>query len=131
MMNGCIVKRSYRDDYSGSFGTFDPSSLIFSVQVLQPAFSLLSTTNIYYGYRIHVNYLDYITVLLMEEIPNNHLECIPNPVNNGRNYQPQLVISGFLNHQQHLRGMIVFVCWCTCVIRAWWDFLFVSRPRRH
>ena len=25
------------------------------------------------------------------EIPNNHLECIPNPVNNGRNYQPQLV----------------------------------------
>ena len=33
------------------------------------------------------------------EIPNNHLRCI-NPVNTGINYQPQLVIAGFLNHQQ-------------------------------
>ena len=30
-------------------------------------------------------------ILLMEEIPNNHLGCIPNPVNNGINCQPQLV----------------------------------------
>ena len=30
--------------------------------------------------------------LLMEEIPNNNLECI-NPVNNGTNYQPQLVFT--------------------------------------
>lgn len=64
MMNGCTVNRSYRDDYPVSFWTFDPSSLIFFVQVLQPAFSYLSTTNIFYGYRIHVNYLDYITVSL-------------------------------------------------------------------
>ena len=30
-------------------------------------------------------------ILLMEEIPNNHLECIKPPVDNGINYQPQLV----------------------------------------
>lgn len=62
MMNGCIVNRSYRDDYSGSFGTFDPSSQIFSVQVLQPAFSSLSTSQ--HRLWIHVDYLDYITVSL-------------------------------------------------------------------
>ena len=30
----------------------------------------------------------------------NHLGCIKKPVNNGINYQPQLVIAGFLNHQR-------------------------------
>jgi len=30
-------------------------------------------------------------ILLMEEIPNNHLRCFFNPVNNGIDYQPQLV----------------------------------------
>ena len=34
--------------------------------------------------------------LLMEEIPNNHLGCIPKPVNNGIEYQAQLVNAGFL-----------------------------------
>jgi len=64
-MNGCTVNRSYRDDYPVSFWTFDPSSLIFSVQVLQPAFSsLYTTTYIYIILWIHVNYLDYITVSL-------------------------------------------------------------------
>ena len=29
--------------------------------------------------------------------------CFPNPINNGINYQPQLVIAGFLNHQQYHR----------------------------
>ena len=33
------------------------------------------------------------SILLMEEIPNNHLGCIPNPVNNGINYQLQLVFT--------------------------------------
>ena len=39
-------------------------------------------------------------ILLMAEIPNNHLGYIKPVVNNGINYQPQLVIAGFLNHQQ-------------------------------
>ena len=29
-----------------------------------------------------------MAILLMEEILNNHQGCIPNPVNNGINYQP-------------------------------------------
>ena len=36
------------------------------------------------------------------EIPNNHLGCMKPVVNNGINYQPQLVNAGFLNHQQHV-----------------------------
>ena len=32
-------------------------------------------------------------ILLMEDIPNNHLGCFGNLVNDGINYQPQLVIS--------------------------------------
>ena len=40
-------------------------------------------------------------LLLMDKIPNNHLECIQKgPVKNGINYQPQLVNAGFLNHQE-------------------------------
>ena len=40
-------------------------------------------------------------MLLMDEFQNNHLGCIKPVVNNGINYQPQLVINGFLNHQQY------------------------------
>ena len=35
------------------------------------------------------------SILLMAEIPNNHLRCMKPVVNNGINYQPQLVIAGF------------------------------------
>ena len=45
-----------------------------------------------------------LKILWMEEIPNNHLGCFWNPINNGLNYQPQLVSAGFLNHQQYLRS---------------------------
>ena len=38
-------------------------------------------------------------LLLMEEIPNNHLGCYKFPVNNGINYQPQLVQD--FSHQQY------------------------------
>ena len=31
-----------------------------------------------------------------------HAELVKNLVNNGINYQPQLVIAGFLNHQQYV-----------------------------
>ena len=45
---------------------------------------------------------DLFQLLLMEEIPNDHLTSDEkNPVNNGVNYQ--LVIAGFLNHQRYLR----------------------------
>ena len=37
-------------------------------------------------------------IWLMEEIPMNHLGCVE-PY--GKNYQPQLVIAGFLKHQQY------------------------------
>ena len=37
----------------------------------------------------------------MAEMPNNHLGCMKPLENNGKNYQPQLVIAGFLNHQQY------------------------------
>ena len=43
-------------------------------------------------------------LLLMEEIPNNHLGCIPKPANNGDfNYLPfpQLVFTPDFNHQQY------------------------------
>ena len=36
--------------------------------------------------------------LLMEEIRKHHLGCSKNHVDNGINYQPQLVNAGFLNH---------------------------------
>ena len=39
------------------------------------------------------------TLLLMEEIPDNHLRCKKILINTGVNYPPQLVIAGFLNHQ--------------------------------
>ena len=35
-------------------------------------------------------------LLLMAEIPNNHLRWCWNLINNGKNYQPQLVNAGFL-----------------------------------
>ena len=42
------------------------------------------------------------------EIPNNHLECRkPRKYSNGINYQPQLVKTGFLNHQQYGKGFLV------------------------
>ena len=45
-------------------------------------------------------YCKFIKIRLMEEIPNNHLGCKKQLVNNGINYQPQQVFSpGFLNHQ--------------------------------
>ena len=34
--------------------------------------------------------------------PPEMYETLWNPINNGINYQPQLVIAGFLNHQQYL-----------------------------
>ena len=40
-------------------------------------------------------------ILLTEEILH-HLGCTQNCVNNGTNYQPQLVIAGFLDHQHYL-----------------------------
>ena len=40
------------------------------------------------------------------EIPNNHLGCIKNPVNNGINYQPQLVQD--FSHQQQDPDFVVF-----------------------
>ena len=40
-------------------------------------------------------------ILLMEEIVH-HLGCIKPVVNNEINYQPQLVLAGFLNHQQYV-----------------------------
>ena len=47
---------------------------------------------------------DLFQLLLMEEIRNDHMTWDEkNPVNNGINYQPQLVLAGFLNHQQYLR----------------------------
>ena len=33
----------------------------------------------------------------------SHLGCMSNPVNNGINYQPQLVIARFPNHQQYAK----------------------------
>ena len=39
-------------------------------------------------------------VLLMEEILH-HAGMFKTKVNNGKNYQPQLVTAGFLNHQQY------------------------------
>ena len=36
------------------------------------------------------------------EIPNNHMECTKNPVNNGIFIIYQLVIAGFMNHQREL-----------------------------
>ena len=42
-------------------------------------------------------------LLLMEEIRReNHLGCEKPVVNDGINYQPQLVIAGFLNHQRYV-----------------------------
>ncbi len=46
-------------------------------------------------------------LLLMEEIPNNHLECIKPVVNNGIDYQPQLVIAGFLPPTVSLRRQVL------------------------
>ena len=44
-------------------------------------------------------------IWLMEEIPNNHLGCIEP---DGKNYQPQLVIAGFLKHQQyHIKWCVI------------------------
>ena len=43
-----------------------------------------------------------LELVLMAEIPNNHLKCA-NLVNNGITYQTQLVNAGFLNHQQYLK----------------------------
>ena len=37
----------------------------------------------------------------------NHLECIKPVVNNGINYQPQLVLARFLNHQQYLSPSLI------------------------
>ncbi len=58
------------------------------------------------------------SILLMEEIPNNHLGWCQNLVNNGINYQPRLVNAEFLNHQPdepstyllHLAGSQVARC---------------------
>ena len=47
-------------------------------------------------------------ILLMEEIPNNHLGCIKPVVNNGINYQSQLVNAGFQPST---------VCWCVFSFR--------------
>ena len=46
------------------------------------------------GSRLKPWKLEHIKLLLMAEIPNNLGWCW-NPVNNGINYQPQLVIAGF------------------------------------
>ena len=40
-------------------------------------------------------------LLLMEEIPNNHLGCVFNPVNNGIFTISTGEFTGFLNHQQY------------------------------
>jgi len=51
------------------------------------------------------------------EIPNNHLECKENTVNNGITYQPQLVIGGFLNHPLVLVQKLYQLGrknWCGC-----------------
>ena len=45
-----------------------------------------------------------VLILLMEDIPNNHLRCLKNKtVNNGINYIPTSTgeFTGFLNHQQY------------------------------
>ena len=34
------------------------------------------------------------------EIPNNHLGCKKKLANNGMNYQPQVIFTGFSNHHQ-------------------------------
>ena len=47
-------------------------------------------------------------ILLMEEIPNNHLGCIKPVVNNGINYQPQLVTAGFQLSSQYHRVAIIW-----------------------
>ena len=44
-----------------------------------------------------------VSVLVMvQKSGDHHLAWCKNPGNNGINYQPQLVIAGFLNHQQYL-----------------------------
>ena len=40
-------------------------------------------------------------ILLMEETPNNPWDLKENMVNNGMNYQPQVVIARFLHHQKY------------------------------
>ena len=45
--------------------------------------------------------MNFHILLLMEELPNNHLEFKNQPVNNAINYQPQLVNARFLNQQYH------------------------------
>ena len=54
---------------------------------------------IYYDYVGVILILIFILILLMAEIL--HYLGSSNPVNNGRSNQPQLVTSGFLNHQQY------------------------------
>ena len=66
-------------------------------------------------------------ILLMEEIPNNHLECIKNHVNNGINYQPQLVIAAFLNHQQYGKSKMDHLPLCFWILLGQLD----SQQRNH
>ena len=44
--------------------------------------------------------------------PKQPLGMYKDPVNNGINYQPQLVFAGFLNHRQY--GCLWTSCRCTC-----------------
>ena len=48
-------------------------------------------------------------VLLMEEMPNNHLGCFWNLVNHGINTSQLVYIAGFLNHQQYVTQFIQIV----------------------
>ena len=48
-------------------------------------------------------------VLLMEEMPNNHLGCFWNLVNHGINYLSLNWSAGFLNHQQYVTKLIQIV----------------------
>ena len=54
------------------------------------------------GNVIWTNQKNFQVLLLMAEIPNNHLGWCWTPINNGINYQPQLVFAGFLSHQQYV-----------------------------
>ena len=57
------------------------------------------------------------------EIPNNHLGCFWNPVNNVINYQPQLVLAGFLPSTVFL---YVYTCCNATLTQQESDFLWGS-----
>ena len=68
-----------------------------------------------------MNHEDIIMILLMEEVPNNHLGRI-NSVNSGRNYQPQLV-----RRILAINSIMKYDAWmCQCEVSV---FCIQGKPR--